>query len=267
MNKLFFIDDEVITKNVDDSIEIEFISKSDIFTVNTVKIKVKKDSYLEIDYVGKKDYKMNIYLYLEEEVDFSLFEKRIGKSAKIKYNYYVDKNATLNINRFHDVKSVKEWDIFNLIGENAKVDFNFKTISKDKERYDLVVNHNKDNTISNIVNSGVNIDSGALLFNVSSVVPKNVKGCQVDQTARIINLTDNECVINPNLYIEDSDVVANHAAAIGKFSEEELFYLMSRGIPYNDAVNLLIKGFLVGSFDINDKRIEEIKGIVDSYWR
>jgi hypothetical protein len=72
MNKLFFIDDEVITKNVDDSIEIEFISKSDIFTVNTVKIKVKKDSYLEIDYVGKKDYKMNIYLYLEEEVDFSL---------------------------------------------------------------------------------------------------------------------------------------------------------------------------------------------------
>jgi Fe-S cluster assembly scaffold protein SufB len=80
-------------------------------------------------------------------------------------------------------------------------------------------------------------------------------------------LTDNECVINPNLYIEDSDVVANHAAAIGKFSEEELFYLMSRGIPYNDAVNLLIKGFLVGSFDINDKRIEEIKVIVDSYWR
>jgi hypothetical protein len=58
------------------------------------------------------------------------------------------------------------------------VDFNFKTISKAKERYDLVVNHNAHKTISNIKNNGVNIEKGtALLFNVSSVVPHNVKGC------------------------------------------------------------------------------------------
>jgi Fe-S cluster assembly protein SufD len=82
------------------------------------------------------------------------------------------------------------------------------------------------------------------------------------KTARIINLTDNECIINPNLYIEDSDVVANHAAAIGKFSDEELFYLMSRGITYTDAINLLIKGFLVSDYNISEERINEIKTIM-----
>ena len=56
----------------------------------------------------------------------------------------------------------------------------------------MMVYHNAKNTVSDLINHGVNINNGSLTFNVSSFVPKNNSGCVVDQNNRIINLTDNE---------------------------------------------------------------------------
>lgn len=48
----------------------------------------------------------------------------------------------------------------------------------------------------------------------------------------------------PNLEIETGDIVgAGHAATVGRFDDEQLFYLMSRGIPEVDARRLIIRGF------------------------
>jgi len=55
---------------------------------------------------------------------------------------------------------------------------------------------------------------------------------------------DNNSSIKPNLLIDEFNVDARHAATIGKFSEEEIFYLMTKGITKKEAVELLIKGFL-----------------------
>ena len=44
--------------------------------------------------------------------------------------------------------------------------------------------------------------------------------------------------------IDEEDATANHEATIGKIGEDELFYLQSRGIPENEALNLLVMGFL-----------------------
>ena len=48
----------------------------------------------------------------------------------------------------------------------------------------------------------------------------------------------------PELEIESNEVRASHAAAIGRVDEEQLFYLMSRGLNHDDAVKLIIKAFL-----------------------
>ena len=49
----------------------------------------------------------------------------------------------------------------------------------------------------------------------------------------------------PNLEIETGDIVgAGHASATGRFDEEQLFYLRSRGIPESDARKLVVRGFL-----------------------
>ena len=48
----------------------------------------------------------------------------------------------------------------------------------------------------------------------------------------------------PNLEIETGDVTgAGHASATGRFDDEQLFYLMSRGIPGGEARKLVVRGF------------------------
>ena len=76
-------------------------------------------------------------------------------------------------------------------------------------------------------------------------------------------MNEKECNINPNLLIEENDVIANHAALIGKFNEAEIFYLMSRGIKREDAIGLLTRGFLQDDTTFK----EEIENIIDAYWR
>ena len=48
----------------------------------------------------------------------------------------------------------------------------------------------------------------------------------------------------PNLEIETGDIEgAGHASSTGRFDEEHLFYLMSRGIPEEEARRLVVRGF------------------------
>jgi Fe-S cluster assembly protein SufD len=51
----------------------------------------------------------------------------------------------------------------------------------------------------------------------------------------------------PNLEIETGEIVgAGHASATGRFDDEQLFYLCSRGIPEEQARRLVIRGFFGG---------------------
>lgn len=49
---------------------------------------------------------------------------------------------------------------------------------------------------------------------------------------------------NPILLIDEDDVMAGHAASVGKVNPEQVYYLMSRGISKLDAERLIIYGFL-----------------------
>ena len=49
----------------------------------------------------------------------------------------------------------------------------------------------------------------------------------------------------PNLEIETGVIEgAGHASATGRFDEEQLYYLMARGIPESEARKLVVRGFL-----------------------
>jgi Fe-S cluster assembly protein SufD len=48
---------------------------------------------------------------------------------------------------------------------------------------------------------------------------------------------------NPQLEIETNDVRCTHGATVGQVDDDQLYYLMSRGIPKGDAERLLIFGF------------------------
>lgn len=73
------------------------------------------------------------------------------------------------------------------------IDYCLKTISTEPQKYDLIVYHNDKNTISNIVNRGVNILDGSIQLDVTGIVPNNVIGCEVDQKNQIVTFNDHKC--------------------------------------------------------------------------
>lgn len=63
----------------------------------------------------------------------------------------------------------------------------------------------------------------------------------------------------PNLELETGDVLgAGHASATGRFDDEQLFYLQSRGIPENLARQLVVRGFFADVIaSISDASVRE----------
>jgi Fe-S cluster assembly protein SufD len=62
----------------------------------------------------------------------------------------------------------------------------------------------------------------------------------------------------PNLEIETGEVIgAGHASATGRFDDEQLFYLMARGIPEVEARRLVVRGFFAEL--INKIPVEELR--------
>jgi Fe-S cluster assembly protein SufD len=70
----------------------------------------------------------------------------------------------------------------------------------------------------------------------------------------------------PNLEIETGEVAgAGHASATGRFDDEQLFYLMARGIPAEEARRLVVRGFfaeLLGKIPVEELR-ERLAGVID----
>jgi Fe-S cluster assembly protein SufD len=69
----------------------------------------------------------------------------------------------------------------------------------------------------------------------------------------------------PNLEIETGEIVgAGHASTTGRFDDEQLFYLMSRGINESDARRLVVRGFFneivsqIGIEEIQDRLMARI---------
>src|SRR5215475_9170746 len=70
----------------------------------------------------------------------------------------------------------------------------------------------------------------------------------------------------PNLEIETGEVRgAGHASATGRFDDEQLFYLMARGIPEDQARRLVVRGFfaeLIGKIPVEELR-ERLSGAIE----
>ena len=266
MNKIILENDKIKKEELDKSIKYDLFT-NDTFGISSLTLEITKDTSLEIDYDFKEMTKIETIIVVNKNVNLQLFEKITGTNAKKRTKYYLKENSKVKISKFNNIEEIKEYTIINLDEKHAVIEYNLKTISEHDENYDILTYHNASETISKINPNGVNIKDGKLKFNVSSFVPKKIVKCDASQNNKIINLTNNECIINPNLYIDEYDVTANHSAWIGTFKSDELFYLMSRGISKNDAIKLLIKGFLTNKMDIAEEEKELIKNTVDNYWR
>ena len=64
------------------------------------------------------------------------------------------------------------------------------------------------------------------------------------------------------MFIGEETTTAVHSSVIGSISEDDLFYMMSRGIDYNTSVNLIVKGMILSNINVNMEYKEKILKIL-----
>ena len=100
-------------------------------------------------------------------------------------------------------------------------------------------------SLGHIFQRGVILNSSALVFNGIGRIIKGAKGSDAQQESRVLMLSRRgRGEANPLLLIDENDVTAGHAASVGRVDEQQLYYLMSRGLPEKVARKLVIRGFI-----------------------
>ncbi|MDR3127730.1 MAG: SufD family Fe-S cluster assembly protein [Bifidobacteriaceae bacterium] len=142
-------------------------------------------------------------------------------------------------------------------------------VDKDNQpAFNLEVVHNAPNCQSNILYKGVLISPKSRVFWDSNVIINQAaRGTQTYEANKNMILAKGARAYSvPNLEILQGDILgAGHASAIGRFDEEQLFYLMSRGLSATQAKQVLVEGFaleVLDNFADKDKRISLDKQII-----
>jgi len=100
-------------------------------------------------------------------------------------------------------------------------------------------------TQSSIVSKSISKDGGRAGYRGLVKVYKGAKGskCAVRCDALILDDRSRSDTY-PTMEIDEEDVQITHEATVSKVSDEQLFYLMSRGIREDEAMNMIVRGFI-----------------------
>ncbi len=124
------------------------------------------------------------------------------------------------------------------------------------------IDHALPNCISHQSYKGVLNDKSRGVFNGKVFVRENASGTDAQQSNKNLLMSNDARVdTKPQLEIFNDDVKCAHGATVGQLEEEELFYLLSRGLNESLARNLLTYGF--AEEIVNKIKIESIKKQLD----
>lgn len=121
------------------------------------------------------------------------------------------------------------------------------TVAEDSQEIDqrTFQIHEAPNTASDLLYKNALDDQARTVFSGLIRVAPGAHKTDAYQKVRNLLLSDEaEANSMPGLEIEADDVRCTHGATSGEIEEEELFYLLSRGIPLKDAQRLIVHGFL-----------------------
>jgi Fe-S cluster assembly protein SufD len=135
------------------------------------------------------------------------------------------------------------------------------------QEHRLLVDHNTPHCKSHAVYKGALQGDDAHAVWIGDVLIRAVaEGTDTYEMNRNLVLTDGARVDSvPNLEIETGEIAgAGHASATGRFDDEQLFYLMARGIPESEARRLVVRGFFaelvqqIGLPDVEERLLAKI---------
>ncbi|MCX4633685.1 Fe-S cluster assembly protein SufD [Streptomyces sp. RPA4-5] len=141
------------------------------------------------------------------------------------------------------------------------------------QEHRLMVDHEAPNCRSHVTYKGALQGQDAHAVWIGDVlIQASATGTDTYELNRNLVLTDGARVDSvPNLEIETGEIVgAGHASATGRFDDEQLFYLMARGIPADEARRLVVRGFFaelvqqIGLPDVEERLMSKIEAELEA---
>jgi Fe-S cluster assembly protein SufD len=134
-----------------------------------------------------------------------------------------------------------------LAGDRSEVDVYGVFYGNGSARYsnNVKVIHRGEDTRANVFACGVAVDSSFIDFSGMLRVEHGAKRTRTFFRANLMILSKQAGAYTfPGLEIEENDILqGGHAATVGKVNEEQMFYLMSRGLSESVSKKLVIQGF------------------------
>ena len=207
--------------------------------------------------------------------NFDLKENSILKNYKV--DKFENKNIKYSFNNIEqDKNSISETFILssgsnfckneincNLNGEYSSAFVNgiFSINNNKHHEIRTIINHLTENTKSYQLIKSVLEDSSRAVYQGKIFVNSKAQKTDGYQLSKAILLNkDSEFNAKPELEIYADDVKCSHGSASGSLNEDSIFYLMSRGLNYQQSRELLINGFLL---DVVEKITDpEVKNLI-----
>lgn len=182
---------------------------------------------------------------------------------------YVGQNASVDwsIGMMNLGNTVADFDT-DLYGEGSHAEIKVVDITAGRQQQGVntrVTNYGK-HSIGHINQRGVIMDRSKLIFNGIGHIIHGASGANAEQQNRVLMMSSKaHGDANPILLIDENDVLAVHAASVGQVDQNQLYYLMSRGIDKKTAERMVIRGFLgdvlvsIPSKEIREQLVQTIE--------
>ncbi|AYE37227.1 Fe-S cluster assembly protein SufD [Companilactobacillus zhachilii] len=182
---------------------------------------------------------------------------------------YVGQNASVDwsIGMMNLGNTVADFDT-DLYGEGSHAEIKVVDITAGRQQQGVntrVTNYGK-HSIGHINQRGVIMDRSKLIFNGIGHIIHGASGANAEQQNRVLMMSSKaHGDANPILLIDENDVLAGHAASVGQVDQNQLYYLMSRGIDKKTAERMVIRGFLgdvlvsIPSKEIREQLVQTIE--------
>lgn len=244
MNKILVNNDKIIESNA----------------MNNGSLLIEKDTNLFLEIA---DLNEDISIRVLDNVRSNV--KIIGNNISLKVRIILEENSYLHIDSL--VSNSNCSMSVSLAGRGSEIECISSVVVDKDSKLEFSVSHDSEDTKSLVVNNGLVLKNSRLIFDVNGIVKKNSNRSICLQDSKIITNNDQLSIILPNLYIENYDVEAEHSAYVGNFKEEDMFYLMSRGISRRDSYLLLVKSFLIGKMVLTEEEEKKMIFKIDEYVR
>jgi len=198
--------------------------------------------------------------------------QRMGKGAfhLAQQRTLADRDATLDTLNLSFGASVSRVDLTaELRGPGANSDMLGLYFGDGDQHFDHNTrqDHIAPNAKSDLLYKGALDGHSRAVFRGVIRVHKGAQQTDAYQTNRNLLLSEHARADSlPNLEIEADDVKCSHGASVGELDPEHLFYLMSRGLPREQAERLVVMGFLgevLSRLPLGGV-VEKVTGIIES---